>query len=72
MSNNKDDQLTQEKLAEIIGTGQAFVSLFLAGKKNCSVETAKKLSAKFGMSVEWWIKSTSEERQKKTGLKRRE
>lgn len=65
------EKRTQKSVAETICTGQAFVSLFLAGFKNCSVDTARLLAEHYGKTPEWWVKSTSNQRQKQLGLARR-
>jgi plasmid maintenance system antidote protein VapI len=54
--------MKQMDLAASLGVTQAYVSKYLKGKRGCSLQTAKKLSAMFGHDPIWWMESTPEQR----------
>ena len=49
--------MNQKQFAQITGLSEGFLSRWLSGKRKPGYKTAKRLSAQFGLPIEFWVES---------------
>lgn len=59
----KDQNITQQQVADKLGTSQAYVNSILTGRNHIGRQTASRLAAAYGLSAAWLLTGERQRRQ---------